>query len=68
MKPTIDDVKKNFKYNDVIHHPKDDITCKFSDITQIWDNGTGGWNGFIKGGGIIILYSGITGKFSDTVS
>jgi len=68
MKPTIDDVKRHFKDNDIIKHPKNDITCKFSDITQIFDNGTGGWNGFIKEGGIIILYSGITGKFSDIVS
>jgi len=67
MKPTIDDVKKYFKDNDVIKHPNDNITCKFSDITQIWDNGTGGWNGFIKDGVIIILYSGKTQTFSDIV-
>jgi len=67
MKPTIDDLKKHFKDDDVIKHPKCDSTCKFSDVTKIFDNGTGGWNGFVKSGGIIILYSGITKKYSDTI-
>lgn len=67
MKPTKDDVKKRFKNSDIIKHPNDIFTCKFSDINQIWDNGTGGWNGFIKGGGIIILYSGVTKNFCDIV-
>jgi hypothetical protein len=65
MKPTIDDIKNHFKPNDLIKNPNSNLTCLFSNIDLIWDNGTGGWSGFIKGGGVIILYSGFTNKYSD---
>jgi hypothetical protein len=68
MKPTKQDILNHFKPNDKIQHINDKyVTCFFSDITMIWDNGTGGWNGFIKDGGIIILWSGKTKKYASTI-
>ncbi len=67
MKPTIDDINNHFQPNDVIQHPNDpDFKCHFKDVYNIWDNGTGGWNGFTKQG-IIILWSGKTGNYSNIV-